>query len=459
MTNVKIRGNQNLGLWSATMGFFFGMAAVSLFGPTAHKFKEVMHLDPTTVGFLVAIPSLSGSILRIPFGAWVDTTGGKKPFNILMILAVIGVAGLMWVTNTYYPHNMEGKFPLILLFGLLAGCGVATFSVGISQASYWFPQKKQGYSSGVYGGVGTLAPGLFAMLLPILIVSSGLGMSYVYWTFFLLIGTVLYIIFGRNAPFFQYRKAGLSVEDSENASRSLGQDIFPKGGIKQSLIDSAKIPATWVLTSLYFCTFGGFLALTEWYPSFWGNFYEIKAVEAGILTAVFSMLSAALRIVAGPVADRIGGRKLCVGSMVLMIVSAGIMIISRNFYLSIACTLGIAVAMGFNDTAVFKMVAKFIPNNVGGASGWVGGIGAFGGFAVPPIMGAIATSMGKEGYAVGFVVFVVLAAFNLFVLWISKKKMDDAANGTPAPAGAPAPKIAPITEPTVEPKLDDAIEE
>ena len=164
MTNVKIRGNQNLGLWSATMGFFFGMASVSLFGPTAHKFKEVMHLDPTTVGFLVAIPSLSGSILRIPFGAWVDTTGGKKPFNILMILAVIGVAGLMWVTNTYYPHNMEGKFPLILLFGLLAGCGVATFSVGISQASYWFPQKKQGYSSGVYGGVGTLAPGLFAML-------------------------------------------------------------------------------------------------------------------------------------------------------------------------------------------------------------------------------------------------------------------------------------------------------
>ena len=79
--------------------------------------------------------------------------------------------------------------------------------------------------------------------------------------------------------------------------------------------------------------------------------------------------------------------------------------------------------------------------------------------AVTPSMGASERSMSKEGYAVGFVVFVVLAAFNLFVVWISKKKMDDAANGTPAPAGAPAPKSAPITEPTVEPKLDDAIEE
>ena len=205
MNPLKIKGNSITGLWIATLGFFFGMASVSLFGPTAHKFGDVMKLDPATIGLLVAIPSLSGSLLRIPFGAWVDTTGGKKPFAILLILSVIGVGGLMWLVNANYPDNMDGTFPLILFLGLLAGCGVSTFSVGISQASYWFPSKKQGYATGMFGGVGTLAPGLFAFLLPIVIAAIGLGYAYVGWTVFLLVGTLIYIIFARNAPSFQLK--------------------------------------------------------------------------------------------------------------------------------------------------------------------------------------------------------------------------------------------------------------
>ena len=57
---------------------------MALFGPTANKLKDIMHLTPVTVGFLVAMPSLSGSLLRIPFAAWVDTAGGRKPFLTLL---------------------------------------------------------------------------------------------------------------------------------------------------------------------------------------------------------------------------------------------------------------------------------------------------------------------------------------------------------------------------------------
>ncbi|MGL5785881.1 MAG: MFS transporter [Bacteroidales bacterium] len=424
MENQKISGNSSFGLWGATLGFFFGMAAVSLFGPTAHKFGSVMHLDPTSIGLLVAIPSLSGSILRIPFGAWVDTTGGKKPFNILMILAVIGVAGLMWLVNTHYPDNMEGMYPLVLFFGLLAGCGVATFSVGISQASYWFQQKRQGYATGTYGGVGTIAPGLFAMILPIAIAHMGLGGSYIGWTIFLIIGTILYMLIGKNAPYFQFRKKGMSDADSKAAAIQQGQELFPTGSIKQSLVDSAKIPATWVLTALYFASFGGFLALTEWYPSYWSEFYDVTPVKAGIYTATFSILSAIVRIIAGPLADKLGGKRLCIYAMLLLLVAAFGMGFSHSFGLSMFFTILIAIAMGINDTAVFKMVPFFIPKAVGGASGWIGGVGAFGGFVVPPVMGAIATKFGKEGYAWGFEVFVLLAAINLLILWIGMKNKE-----------------------------------
>ncbi|MEG1585463.1 MAG: MFS transporter [Bacteroidales bacterium] len=422
MQKIKISGSPSLGLWGATLGFFFGMAAVSLFGPTAHKFEAVMDLSPTMVGLLVAIPSLSGSLLRIPFGAWVDTTGGKKPFAILMILSIIGVAGLMWLVNTHYPAHMTGFYPLVLFFGLLAGCGVATFSVGISQSSYWFPQKQQGFATGTFGGVGTLAPGLFALLLPIAITSYGLGISYIAWTIFLIIGTALYFLMGKNAPFFQYKKAGMPIADSKLAAQQKGEELFPTGSIKQSLIESAKIPATWILTALYFASFGGFLALTEWYPNFWRQFYNLKPIEAGVLTAVFSMLSAVIRILAGPLSDKVGGKRLCLYSMVLLMVSAFGMGLSTNFGLSLTFTILIAIAMGVNDTAVFKMVPKFIPKAVGGASGWIGGIGAFGGFIVPPIMGVIAGKYGKMGYAWGFEVFVLLAVINILIIWFGMRR-------------------------------------
>ena len=82
METIQIKGNRSMGLWGSTLGFFFGMAAVSLFGPTAHKLGVVMNLAPTSIGLLVAIPSLSGSILCIPFGALVAPRGGYKPVHI-----------------------------------------------------------------------------------------------------------------------------------------------------------------------------------------------------------------------------------------------------------------------------------------------------------------------------------------------------------------------------------------
>lgn len=75
---MTAKGNPRQGLFGATLGFFAGFAAVSLFGPTASRFQEVMDLTPVMVGLLVAVPALSGSLLRIPFGAWVDTTGGRR---------------------------------------------------------------------------------------------------------------------------------------------------------------------------------------------------------------------------------------------------------------------------------------------------------------------------------------------------------------------------------------------
>lgn len=80
--NFQLIGSPNRALLAATLGFFFGAMSISLFGPTAKALTDVMGLTPAEVGLLVAVPSLSGSLLRIPFGASVDVNGGREVFQL-----------------------------------------------------------------------------------------------------------------------------------------------------------------------------------------------------------------------------------------------------------------------------------------------------------------------------------------------------------------------------------------
>jgi NNP family nitrate/nitrite transporter-like MFS transporter len=186
MDQFKTKGTPKIGLLGTTLGFFFGFAAVSLYGPTAIKFKEAMDLSPALIGLLVAIPSLSGSLLRIPFGAWVDITGGRRPFLILLGLSVIGLGGVTLLLNVAYPDQLHNSYGLILFLGMLSGCGIATFSVGIGQTSYWYPLNKQGMALGTYAGLGNLAPGLFSLILPLYLQRFGFISAYFSWFLFLL---------------------------------------------------------------------------------------------------------------------------------------------------------------------------------------------------------------------------------------------------------------------------------
>jgi len=137
--------NAAQGLFGATLGFLVGFAAVALFGTTASRFQEAMHVSPLAVACLVAIPSLTGGLLRIPFSAWVGTTGGRKPLLVLLCLSIIGMGGLWGVVNFLYPAHLTASMdPLLLVLALLCGCGIAAFSVGVAQVSYWYPQKSQG---------------------------------------------------------------------------------------------------------------------------------------------------------------------------------------------------------------------------------------------------------------------------------------------------------------------------
>lgn len=433
--DTQLKGNPSQGLWGATLGFFFGFAAVSLFGPTAKQFQEVMQLSPVLVGLLVAMPSLSGALLRIPFSAWVDTTGGRKPFLALMGLSVLGMMGLFLVVFFLYPDSLTVEmYPLLLLLGFLSGCGIATFSVGISQVSYWFPQNEQGKALGIYAGLGNLAPGIFSFLLPVALSAWGLAGSYLTWLFFLVFGTLLYFALGRNAWYFQLRAQSVEPEKARTIARRHGQQIFPSNSLLDSLRVSAKIWKTWVLVFIYFTTFGGFIALTAWLPTYWSTYFAVTAMTAGLLTALYSVLASAIRVGGGVIADKLGGENTAMLSLIVMLVGAGMMVGSDVLGLAVAGEVLMAISMGVCNAAVFKLVPQEVPEAVGGAAGWVGGLGAFGGFAIPPAMGLFVDGFGNPGYALGFLIFVGLAVAALACAFVLKRTHVPAAAGQSAPA-------------------------
>lgn len=410
----RVRGTPSEGLLGATLGFFVGFAAVSLFGPTAHRFQEAMGLDPVMVGLLVAAPALSGSLLRIPFGAWVDTTGGRRPFLVLLLLSFAGMTGLLLVIHVLYPERLTASlYPLVLFLGVLSGCGIATFSVGIGQVSYWFPAARQGRALGAYAGFGNVAPGLFAFLLPISLEGWGLAGSYLAWLLLLGGGIVVYFFMGLNAPYFQLRARGVRPEEAEGEARRIGQEIFPTTGALRGLLTAARIWKTWALVIIYFTTFGGFIALTAWFPTYWRSFFGSSAAVAGALTAIYSVGASLIRVPGGVLSDRIGGERTAVGSLAVMLLGATLLTLSHATALSTAGLVLMAAGMGVGNAAVFKLVPQEVKEAVGGAAGWVGGLGAFGGFAIPPIMGEFVRALGTRGYAAGFVTFIALGILAL----------------------------------------------
>lgn len=418
-----IKGTPNQALFAATLGFFVGFAAVALFGPTAARFQQSMGLGPIAVGLLVAVPAFSGSLLRIPFSAWVDTTGGRKPFLVLLLLSVVGMLGFTLLVFFLYPDRLTaGMYPLLLLLGVFCGCGIATFSVGISQVAYWFPQRKQGRALAIFAGIGNLAPGLFSVLLPLALTGFGLAGSYLAWLLLLLVGTILYATLGRNARYFQLLAQGLPPDQARQRARELGQDLFPAGNLSDSLRISARIWRTWGLTWIYFTTFGGFIALTAWLPTYWSAFFGMSPIKAGLLTALYSLLASLVRIAGGILSDKLreGGENTAILALLIMLVGSLEMTSAQQFELALPGVILMAFGMGICNAAVFKLVPQEVPQAVGGAAGWVGGLGAFGGFVIPPMMAFAVHDLGTRGYAIGFVTFNFLALSSLSVAWVLK---------------------------------------
>ncbi|MGE0002765.1 MAG: nitrate/nitrite transporter, partial [Fimbriimonadaceae bacterium] len=103
--------------------------------------QQVLVIDKAQIGWLMGIPILTGSILRLPLGLMTDRYGGKPVF----------LASLLFSAGALVATSFANGFAMLMVCGLLFGVAGATFSVGIAYTSVWFPKQKQGTALGIFG--------------------------------------------------------------------------------------------------------------------------------------------------------------------------------------------------------------------------------------------------------------------------------------------------------------------
>lgn len=407
-----ISGSPRRGLVMATLAFFAGLTTIVFYGVAGPTFQEALGISGALLGILLSSPHISKVALRVPFGAWVDEIGAKKPLLILFGITIAGMAGLVAILALFYPDDFGSHLYVpLLICGILAGAGGATFSVGIAQTSYWYPEDQQGFAMGAFGGAGNVGPGVMNYAVPVAIGVGGLTLAYAGWLAFMVVAAVLYALYGANPYYFQFLERGFDVDEAKGRAEEMGQEVFPSGGAKESLKTSSTSKWTWILVFLYTVSYGGgFTALSTWYPTYWSAFHGLTLSTAGLFAGIFVVYGSLIRIPGGSLSDRFGGEDVAIVSYGVMVLGAGIVTFSEAVIPSFVGMMVLGTGMGVVNAAVFELVPKYVPEAVGGASGWIGGIGGAGTLTVLPILGVFVDVYGEIGYARGFAVIAVLSA-------------------------------------------------
>ena len=367
-------------LLTALLYFDVSFMTWVLLGPLAPFLREDMGLTATQQGLVTAIPLLGGSLFRPLLGMLGDRIGGRRTGMIGMTLTLLTLAAGWQFAST--PAHLYA-------LGLMLGIAGASFAVALPLASRWYPPQYQGLAMGIAGAgnSGTLLATLFAPRLAERYGwASTLGMAILP----LLAVFLLFVLMARDSP---KRPAPATLRDYGALLRE---------------------PDTLSMAFLYSLTFGGFVGLASFLPTYFHEQYHLSRVAAGDVTTVVVVSGSLLRPIGGWLSDRFGGYRLLVTLLTGFAVCLG--------FIAAGVTLRPAVALffvglgmlGMGNGAVFQLVPQRFPERIGLVTGIVGAAGGLGGFFLPSVLGAIRDSYGT--YAPGLVLFTAAFVAGTLVL-------------------------------------------
>lgn len=372
-------------LFSAFLYFDFCFAIWVLNGAMAPFISEAFNLSPAQKGFMISVPIMSGAIMRFPLGILSQYIGRKRAALVEMGMILIAMIYGYFFVSTYSD---------VLAMGVLLGIAGASFGVALSLGSGWFPPQYKGLAMGI-AGAGNSGTVLAVLLAPPLAMKYGWQAVYGFAALTMLVPFLVMLIFAKEPP-----------DREHHTFKELISCLFEKDG--------------WTFNAIYIITFGGFIGLANFLPTFFHDQFGVTKVEAGQLTMLAAIMGSGIRIVGGYISDRWGG----INSLTLVFIAIIILMFAQATSPALVTTTILFMlcfaALGMGNGSLFQLVPLRWPTTTAVAGSMIGEIGALGGGFVPNAMGLSKQWTGSFAY--GFIAFAAFAAIVFIILRVAQRR-------------------------------------
>ncbi len=395
-------------LLASFLYFDFSFAIWVLNGAMGPFITQQFHLNPAQTGLMIATPTMAGALMRFPLGVLSQYIGRKSAAIVEMSAIIIALLYGFFFVKTFHD---------VIAMGVLLGMAGASFGVALSLGSGWFPQEYKGLAMGI-AGAGNSGTALASLFAPRLATHFGWQHVYGFAAVCMMLPLLIMIFFAKEPPDTEHQtlKEHLSC-------------LMEKDG--------------WYFNLVYIITFGGFIGLATFLPTFYVSQFHMTKIQAGTYTVFATLTGSATRVVGGWFADRIGG--ITTLSVVFLIAIAGLfgLMAAPSLALTTLMFMLCFAALGAGNGATFQMVPLRWPITTAVAGGMIGEIGALGGSILP-----LALSQSKQhtgSYSLGFTGYALLALLVLVVLRVVSRKWTRTWVGK----GGRALHAMPVSEPVV----------
>ena len=370
---------------------------------------------------LVALPGLIGSLIRFPYAFAVTTFGGRN--WTIFSAAVLFIPTL---ALAYFVTQPDTPFWLMLLVAATAGLGGGNFASSMANISFFYPDRMKGWALGLNAAGGNIGVSGVQLLTPLLL---GVGLVSLYQATPVAGGLYL-------------QNAGL-MWILPLAIATIGVYLFmdnltsARSTLKEQLV-IVKRKHTWVMSYIYIGTFGSFIGYSAAFPLLIKTQFPEITVAIAFLGPLVGSLS---RPLGGWLSDKIGGAIVTFWNfMVMGAATIGVMYFvgAKDFagFLTMFLILFVTTGIGNGSTyrmipAIFREEKRRESKGLGEAAraaalkaagleaaaalGFIGAVGACGGYLIPRGFGASIAATGSPHLAL--VIYLAFYATCLALTW------------------------------------------
>ncbi|WP_148592703.1 NarK/NasA family nitrate transporter, partial [Streptomyces sp. WAC01526] len=287
-------------------------------------------IDPASKFFLVAMPTVVGAVLRVPYTFAVARFGGRNwtVISAAMLLVPTAAAAVVMEPGTSYTTFM--------LVAALAGVGGGNFASSMTNINSFYPLRKKGWALGMNAGGGNIGVPVIQLLGLLVIGTAGAAHPRIV----LAVYVPLIVVAAVCAALFM-------------------DNLAPVTNDTGAALDAAREPHTWVMSLLYIGTFGSFIGYSFAFGLVLQNQFARTPLQAASLTFIGPLLGSLIRPVGGRLADRFGGARITLGNFGAMGLATGVVIYAsaeRSLPVFLVGFIALFVLTGLGNGSTYKMI-------------------------------------------------------------------------------------------------------